>query len=123
VTKEVEIQEGVDTLFNLKPKETQNLKLHVKDFDELKVIIHFRQKGKIRVFMSKNMPTTQNSFNVIPSWVYGYSIIIKKNTPEYCSHCDYHIYIKNEGKNNINDLFIYPIIQKKRFNLRSYYPL
>ena len=123
VTKEVEIQEGVGTLFNLKPKETQNLKLHVKDFDELKVIIHFRQKGKIRVFMSKNMPTTQNSFNVIPSWVYGYSIIIKKNTPEYCSHCDYHIYIKNEGKNNINDLFIYPIIQKKRFNLRSYYPL
>ena len=98
-TPEIEIKEGIGYITNIKPKETGNLKLHMGEFDELKVIIYFRQRGKIKVLMSKDMPTTQNSFNVIPSWVYGYSIIVKKDTPEYCSNCDYHILIKNEGKN------------------------
>ena len=122
-TPEIEIKEGIGYITNIKPKETGNLKLHMGEFDELKVIIYFRQRGKIKVLMSKDMPTTQNSFNVIPSWVYGYSIIVKKDTPEYCSNCDYHILIKNEGKNTINNLYIFPINQKERFTLRNHYPL
>ena len=73
--------------------------------------------------MSKEMPTTQNSFNVVPSWIYGYSIIVKKDTKDYCFKCDYHIFIKNEGKNTIYNLLIMPIIQKKRFPLRIHLPL
>ena len=122
-TPEIEINFGTGYITNIKPKETGNLKLHVKEFDELKIIIYFRQRGKIKVLMNKDMPTTQNSFNVIPSWVYGYSIIVKKDTPEYCSNCDYHIFIKNEGKNTINNLYIFPIIQEERFTLRSHFPL
>ena len=122
-TPEIDIKEGIGYITNIKPKETGNLKLHMDDFDELKVIIYFRQRGKIKVLMSKEMPTTQNSFNVIPSWVYGYSIIVKKGTPEYCSNCDYHILVKNEGKNTVNNLYIFPIIQQERFTLRHYYPL
>ena len=123
VTHEIEIKEGVGYITNIKPKETGNLKLHVGEFNELKVIIYFRQRGKIKVLMSKDMPTTQNSFNVIPSWVYGYSIIVKKDTPEYCSNCDYHIFLKNEGKNTVNNLYIFPIIQPDRFTLRPLFPL
>ena len=82
VTNEIEIKEEIGYILNIKPKETGNLKLHMNYFEELKVIFYFRQKGKLKVLMSKEMPTTQNSFNVIPSWAYGYSIIVKKNTPE-----------------------------------------
>jgi hypothetical protein len=85
--------------------------------------VHYRQRGKIRVFMSNEMPTTQNSFNVVPSWIYGYSISVRKNTKEYCSKCDYHIFIKNEGKNTIYNLLVMPIIQKDRFPLRKNLPL
>jgi hypothetical protein len=95
----------------------------VGEFNELKIIIYFRQRGKIKVLMSKEMPTTQNSFNVIPSWVYGYSIIVKKDTPEYCSNCDYHIFLKNEGKYTIKDLYLFPLIQPERFTLRPHFPL
>ena len=123
VTPDLEIKEGIGYITNVKPKETGNLKLHVGEFDELKIVIYFRQRGKIKVLMSKEMPTTQNSFNVIPSWVYGYSIIVKKDTPEYCSNCDYHILLKNEGKNTVNNLYLFPIIQPERFTLRSYLPL
>ena len=123
VTNEIEIKEEIGYVLNIKPKETGNLKLHMGVFEELKVVIYFRQKGKLKVLMSKDMPTTQNSFNVIPSWAYGYSIIVKKNTPEYCSNCDYHIFIKNEGENTINNLYIFPINQKPRFTLRKYLPL
>ena len=124
VTNELTIFPGIGYILNIRPKETGNLKLTInQDFEELKVIVHFNQRGKIRVFMSKDMPTTQNSFNVVPSWVYGYSIIVKKNTKNYCSHCDYHIFIKNEGKNTIYNLLIMPIIQKERFPLRKHLPL
>ena len=124
VTIEITIAPGIGYVLNIKPNETGNLKLPIhNDFDELKVIIHFRQRGKIRVFMSKDMPSTQNSFNVVPSWIYGYSILIKKNTKEYCTNCDYHIFIKNEGPNTIYNLLIMPIFQKERFPLRSHLPL
>ena len=123
-TFEITIYAGIGYILNIKPGETGNLKLPVNiDFDELKVIIHYRQRGKIRVFMSKEMPSTQNSFNVVPSWVYGYSILVKKNTKEYCTNCDYHIFIKNEGTNTIYNLLILPIFQKDRFTLRTHLPL
>ena len=124
VTFEITIHPGIGYVINIKPNETGNLKLPIHyDFDELKVIVHYRQRGKIRVFMSNEMPTTQNSFNVVPSWIYGYSISVRKNTKEYCSKCDYHIFIKNEGKNTIYNLLVMPIIQKDRFPLRTNLPL
>ena len=124
VTREITIQPDVSYILNIKPNETGNLKLPIThDFDELKVIVHFRQRGKIRVFMSKDMPSTQNSFNVVPGWIYGYSIIVKKGTKEYCSQCDYHIFIKNEGTNTIYNLLIMPIFQRERFPLRYNLPL
>ena len=39
VTHEIEIKEGTGYITNIKPKETGNLKLHVDQFDELKIII------------------------------------------------------------------------------------
>ena len=55
-TFEITIYAGIGYILNIKPGETGNLKLPVNiDFDELKVIIHYRQRGKIRVFMSKEM--------------------------------------------------------------------
>ena len=124
VTFEITIHPGIGYIINIKPNETGNLRLPIsKDFNELKVIVHYRQRGKIRVFMSNEMPTTQNSFNVVPSWIYGYSISVKKNSKNYCSKCDYHIFIKNEGKNTIYNLLVMPIIQEERFFLRKYLPL
>ena len=124
LTNELTIFPGIGYILNIRPKETGNLKLSInQEFEELKVIIHFKQRGKIRVFMSKDMPTTQNSFNVVPSWVYGYSIIVKKDSKNYCSNCDYHIFIKNEGENTIYNLLIMPILQRERFPLRKILPL
>ena len=83
VTFEITIYPNVGYILNIQTGETGNLKLPIsQEFDELKVIVHYRQNGKIRVFMSKEMPTTQNSFNAVPSWIYGYSIIVKKDSKD-----------------------------------------
>ena len=109
---------------SLGPHQTMNYKLYIdKDFRELNVVA-YSNNGKFRIFMNKEAPSSQNTFNVIPSWRNGYVFQISEdNKLEYCSKCYYHIVIHNEGKEVINSLTLYSYFPDKIFNLKPEVPL
>ena len=118
-SEESEIILGQYNFITLGPHQTINYKLFIdKDFDELNVV-SFSDNGKFRIFMNKNAPSSQNTFNVIPSWSNGYVFQIRKENPEqYCTNCFYHIVIHNEGESTINSLTLYTNLPDKIFNLK-----
>lgn len=117
--KELSLELGTMVDFQIKPHETMNYKLHIdKEFEELNVIANAKDGGKFRMFMNKEAPSSQNTFNVVPSWINGYSIQVSNtNKKQYCTDCDYHILIQNEGDQEINSLTLYAYIQDKIFTL------
>ena len=116
---ESEIVLGKFNKITLGPHQTINFKLFMAtDFDELNVVA-YSNNGKFRIFMNKNAPSSQNTFNVIPSWKNGYVFQVrKKKENEYCSNCYYHIVIHNEGEETINSLTLYSYLPDKIFNLK-----
>ena len=118
-SEESEITVGEYNFITLGPHQTINYKLYIdKDFDELNVIA-FSDNGKFRIFMNKKAPSSQNTFNVIPSWSNGYVFQVRKNYFEqYCTKCYYHIVVHNEGEESINSLTLYSNFPDKVFNLK-----
>ena len=69
--------------------------------------------------MNKKAPSSQNTFNVIPSWSNGYVFQVKKEKKEqYCTQCYYHIVVHNDGEEVINSLTLYTNFPDKTFNLK-----
>ena len=116
---ESEIILGQYNFITLQPHETINYKLYIdKEFDELNVVA-FSNNGKFRIFMNKKAPSSQNTFNVIPSWSNGYVFQVKKEKKEqYCTQCYYHIVVHNDGEEVINSLTLYTNFPDKTFNLK-----
>ena len=117
--EESEIILGQYNFITLLPHQTINYKLFIdKEFDELNVVA-FSDNGKFRIFMNKNAPSSQNTFNVIPSWSNGYVFQVRKEREEqYCTNCYYHIVIHNEEDSTINSLTLYTNLPDKIFNLK-----
>ena len=122
--KESEMKLGEYNFVSLGPHQAINYKLFIeKDFDELNVV-SYSNNGKFRIFMNKKAPSSQNTFNVIPSWKNGYVFQVKKeNEKEYCSNCYYHVVIHNDGEEVINSLTLYSYLPDKIFNLKPEVPL
>jgi len=118
-SQESEIKFGEYNIINLGPHETINYKFYVeKEFDELNVVA-YSDNGKFRIFMNKKAPSSQNTFNVIPSWSNGYVFQIRKENPEqYCTECYYHVVIHNEGEETINSLTLFTDFPDKIFNIK-----
>ena len=123
---ETEIQLNKYNFLRLKSHETMNYKFKVKDdFQKLKVMTYSMNSGNFKVFMNQNAPSSINTYRVIPSWDNGYVIIIKNDTKEYCTNCEYHIIIhneENEGKGEINEIILYVATEEKNseFNLNNF---
>ena len=124
VAVESEIKLGEFNFVSLGPHQTMSYKLFIeKDFDELNVV-SYSNNGKFRIFMNKKAPSSQNTFNVIPSWKNGYVFQIRRfSEREYCSSCYYHIVVHNEGEETINSLTLYSYLPDKIFNLKPEVPL
>ena len=99
----------------LREKETMNYKIKIKeDFETLKVMAISTFGGKFKFYMHQRLPSSVNTYKVIPSWENGYVIIIKKNSPEYCTNCEYHIIIHNEDDQSmgkVNDIVLYSVAE------------
>ena len=48
--------------------------------------------------MAKEGPSSQNTFQIIPSWTGGYTISVSKYNKDYCTDCTYHILFQTEEK-------------------------
>ena len=57
-----------------------------------------------KIFMSKNSPSSQNTYPIIPSWTGGYTISVSKQNNNYCTGCIYHFLIQS-AENNTNIRF------------------
>ena len=64
--------------------------------EELNLVTHNPSLKNFRVFMAKNMPSSQNTFQIIPSWTGGYVISVSKYNKDYCTDCTYHILFQTE---------------------------
>ena len=64
--------------------------------EELNVITNNPTLKNFRVFMAKNSPSSQNTFQVIPSWTGGYVISISRYNKDYCTDCTYHLLFQTE---------------------------
>ena len=127
--KETEIKLNQVYHLKLKKQESMNYKLKItQDFQKLKILTYSFSKIKFKIFMNQNSPSSANSYKVIPFWDSGYAIIIKPDSEEYCSNCEYHIIIYNEGETdneNINSIIIEASTEEKDIsrNLNNIYPL
>ena len=110
----------------LKPKETMNYKIKInKEFEKMKVMSYSLTGEKFKIFMNQNSPSSANTYNVIPSWESGYVFLIKKGAKEYCTNCEYHVIIHNEGNeetNEINNIIFYVGTEENdyRYNLEPF---
>ena len=121
----LKVETGLETEISLKeynylrlnPKETMNYKLKIdKGFEVLKVMAISEMGYKFKIFMNQKAPSSLNTYKVVPSWEHGYAIIIKKNSFEYCTNCEYHIVIHNEENNEgseANNIILYTILEDK----------
>ena len=64
--------------------------------EELNVITNNPSFKNFRVFMAKNSPSSQNTFQIIPSWTGGYVISISRYNKDYCTDCTYHLLFQTE---------------------------
>ena len=126
ITAEVEseIKLGQYHFIKLGPHQTINYKLFIeKDFEELNLVAYSKD-GKFRIFMNKKAPSSQNTFNVIPSWKNGYVFQVKRRFQEqYCSNCYYHIVLHNDGNEMINSLTLYSFFPDKILKFQPEVPL
>ena len=64
--------------------------------EELNVVANNPSLKNFRIFMAKESPSSQNTFQIIPSWTGGYVISISKYNKNYCTDCTYHILFQTE---------------------------
>ena len=64
--------------------------------EDLYVVANNPSLKNFRIFMAKESPSSQNTFQIIPSWEGGYSITVSKYNRDYCTNCYYHILFQTE---------------------------
>ena len=101
LSKEAPAEIGKVYAFTLTKKSSISYALYVpenKDKEELTVVASNPSLKNYRIFMAKESPSSQNTFQIIPSWTGGYVISITRYNKDYCTDCTYHILFQTEEK-------------------------
>ena len=101
LSKEAPAEIGKVYAFTLTKKSSISYALYVpesKDKEELTVVASNPSLKNYRIFMAKESPSSQNTFQIIPSWTGGYVISITRYNKDYCIDCTYHILFQTEEK-------------------------
>ena len=96
LTKEVPLNFGKFYNFNMQKGSSLSYSLYVPQNEKKEDINIMAQNSNLqnfKIFVSKESPSSQNTFQIIPS-TGGYMIIITKNLKEYCNDCTYHILLQ-----------------------------
>ena len=104
---EVELEIGKINTVTLSGKSSLSyfVKIGSDNFEELNLVATSPNLKNFKIFMSKDSPSSQNTFRVIPSWTGGYTISIERYTNEYCTNCKYHILIQSMEEIEVNVQF------------------
>ena len=99
LSKEAPAELGKYYSITLTKKSSISYALYVpenKDREELNVVANNPTLKNFRIYMAKDSPSSQNTFQIIPSWTNGYVISVTKYNKEYCTDCTYHILFQTE---------------------------
>ena len=99
LSKEVPAEIGKYYSITLTKKSSVSYSLYVPNNpnqEELNVVANNPTLKNFRVFMAKESPSSQNTFQIIPSWTGGYVITVNKFNKQYCNDCIYHILFQTE---------------------------
>ena len=97
LTKEIPLKFGKFYSFQMLKGESYSYSLYIPKNDQkedLNIVANNPSLQNFKIFMSKESPSSQNTFQVIPSWAGCYLIPVIKNMKEYCTDCTYHILIQ-----------------------------
>ena len=99
LSKEAPAEIGKYYSISLTRKSSISYSLYVPENEkkeELNVVANNPSLKNFRIFMAKESPSSQNTFQIIPSWTGGYVISITKYNKNYCTDCTYHILFQTE---------------------------
>ena len=85
------------------------IKIPNEDYEEFNLVASSTFGKSFRIFMSNESVSSQNTFEIIPSFINGYTITIDKNSTYYCKNCTYHIILQSLNENTriqINPYFL-----------------
>lgn len=102
LSNEIEIELGRIYYIKIPKKSTQSYFVKIApnlNYEELNVIANCPALKSFKIFMSRDSPSSQNTFKVNPSWGGGYTINIDKKNENYCKNCTYHILLQTENDN------------------------
>ncbi len=108
LSKEVPATIGKYYTFSISKKSSINYALYVpenQNKEELNVIAYNPSLSNIRIFMAKESPSSQNTFQIIPTWNGGYLIPVSKFNTDYCTNCTYHILFQTEEEEQVDIQF------------------
>jgi len=99
LAEEVEVEIGKINTVTLSKKSSVSYYINIgpEDFDELNLVATSPNLKNFKIFMSKDSPSSQNTFRIIPSWTGGYMISVERlgYNGDYCTNCKYHILIQS----------------------------
>ena len=101
LSNEIEIELGNIYYIKIPQKSTQSYFIRIPpnlNYEELNVIANCPSMKSFKIFMSRNSPSSQNSYKVNPSWIGGYTINIDKKNDNLCKNCTYHILLQSENE-------------------------
>ena len=101
LSNEIEIELGNIYYIKIPQKSTQSYFINIPpnlNYEELNVIANCPSMKSFKIFVSRNSPSSQNTYKVNPSWIGGYTINIDKKTDNLCKNCTYHILLQSENE-------------------------
>ena len=122
---EIELNIGRIYTIYISKKSTLNYYITIppnKDYDELNILATSPFLKEFKIFISKDHPSSQNTYQVMPSWAGGYMITIDKGSKEYCNNCTYHILLQG-GEEEDATVQIAPYYQDSVSYIQSGYPI
>lgn len=101
LSNEIEIELGRIYYIKIPKKSSQSYFIKISpelNYEELNVVANCPSMKSFKMFMSKDSPSSQNTFKVIPSWEGGYTINIDKKNENFCKNCNYHILLQTQNE-------------------------
>ena len=108
---EIELNIGRIYTIYISKKSTLNYYITIppnKDYDELNILATSPFLKEFKIFISKDHPSSQNTYQVMPSWAGGYMITIDKGSKEYCNNTGTY----KGNKFHCHKIISYPYAQK-----------
>jgi len=110
LSEEIKIEIGIVNTASLDYNSSMHYYVKIPKNDshhELNLVAFSPFFKPFKVFMSRESPSSQNTFPIIPSWTGGYTISVSKEQNNYCNDCEYHFLIQSTEANTTIRFYLF----------------